>query len=113
SQDSLTATVEVYTGAQSVVLPCQYTEELLELVTVKWSRFDLDPNIVHLRREGDDELAQNQLFSGRTSMIFDAQDSGNFSLTLREPQLSDSGDYICSLDEEMLSDVQLHVREWE
>ncbi|XP_047225675.1 uncharacterized protein LOC124870895 [Girardinichthys multiradiatus] len=115
SQDSLTVTVEVYTGAQSVVLPCQYSKELVELVTVKWSRFDLSPNIVHLRREEDDKLAQNQLFRGRTSMRPDTLDSGDFNLTLKEPQLSDSGIYICSLRQEkeeiMLSDVQLNVRE--
>ncbi|MEQ2176281.1 hypothetical protein GOODEAATRI_026443, partial [Goodea atripinnis] len=107
SQDSLTATVGVYKWVQSVVLPCQYREELEELVTVKWSRLDLNPNIVHLRREGDDELAQNQVFRGRTSLILEAQDSGDFSLTLREPQPSDSGNYVCSIindKEEILSD---------
>ncbi|MEQ2166780.1 hypothetical protein GOODEAATRI_031835, partial [Goodea atripinnis] len=114
SQDSFTVKVEVDQLAQSVVLPCQYSKELEELVTVKWSRFDLNPNIVHQRREGDDLQAQNQVFSGRTSMTPDALDSGDFSLTLKEPQLSDSGDYTCSIiddkEETILSVVQLHVK---
>ncbi|MED6272342.1 hypothetical protein CHARACLAT_029358, partial [Characodon lateralis] len=114
SQDSLTVKVEVQEGTQSVVLPCQYSTVLEEIVTVKWSRFDLNPNIVHQRREGDDLQAQNQLFKGRTSMTPDALDSGDFNLTLKEPQLSDSGDYTCSIidegEETTLSDVQLHVR---
>ncbi|XP_014830561.1 PREDICTED: uncharacterized protein LOC106908850 [Poecilia mexicana] len=48
-------------------------------------------------------------------MRSDAVDVGDFSLTLREPQLLDSGVYICSLrqetGEEMLSGIQLNVRE--
>ncbi|XP_015234325.1 PREDICTED: uncharacterized protein LOC107087318, partial [Cyprinodon variegatus] len=86
---------------------------LEEIATVKWSRFDLNPSSVHKRREGDDLREQNQQFRGRTSMRPDALDSQNFSLTLKEPQLSDSGVYICSIidkKEELLSDVQLDVR---
>uniref|UniRef100_A0A3B5QYI3 Ig-like domain-containing protein n=1 Tax=Xiphophorus maculatus TaxID=8083 RepID=A0A3B5QYI3_XIPMA len=100
--------------AQSVVLPCQYSQVLEEIVTVKWSRLDLNPNTVHQRREGDDLDAQNELFKGRTSMKPEALDSGDFSLTLSEPQLSDSGNYTCSIiddeEETKLSEVQLHVK---
>ncbi|XP_043987590.1 uncharacterized protein LOC122839737 isoform X3 [Gambusia affinis] len=115
SQDSLIKKVEVQ-WAQSVVLPCQYDQPLEEMVTVKWSRLDLNLSTVHQRREGDDLESQNQLFKGRTSMRADAFDSGDFSLTLSELQLSDSGNYICSIidDEEkelILSEVQLHVKE--
>ncbi|MEQ2285146.1 hypothetical protein AMECASPLE_028844, partial [Ameca splendens] len=114
SQDSLTVEVEVQEDTQSVVLSCQYSKGLLETFTVKWSRLDLKPNTVHQWRGGDDLDAQNQLFSGRTSMRPDVLDSGDFSLTLKEPKLSDSGDYTCSIideGEETLSDIQLHVRE--
>ncbi|XP_014875267.1 uncharacterized protein LOC106937991 [Poecilia latipinna] len=114
SQDSLDVTLDVYQGDSSVVLPCQ-SKSLEGILIVKWSRFDLNPNTVHQRGEGDDLQAQNVLFSGRTSMRSDAVDVGDFSLTLREPQLLDSGVYICSLrqetGEEMLSGIQLNVRE--
>lgn len=105
--------MDVYQGEPSVVLPYQYNQVLEEIVTVKWSRLDLNPNTVHQRREGDDLRGQNELFKGRTSLRSDALNSGDFSLTLSEPQLSDSGIYICSLQHEteeiLLSDVQLNV----
>ncbi|XP_032424252.1 uncharacterized protein LOC116723453 isoform X3 [Xiphophorus hellerii] len=114
SRESLTVKVEVYKGEQSVVLPCQYSQVLEEILTVKWSRYDLNPNTVHQQREGDDLHSQNQLFKGRTSMTPHSLDSGDFSLTLKKPQLSDSGIYICSITddegEKKLSDVQLHVK---
>ncbi|XP_023192433.1 heat shock 70 kDa protein 12A-like isoform X3 [Xiphophorus maculatus] len=115
SQDVLTVKVEVDDWEPSVELPCQYSLRLEEIVTVKWSRSDLDPSTVHERREADDLRGQNELFKGRTSMRPDALDSSDFTLTLSEPQLSDSGIYICSLHDEAeeikVSDVQLIVTE--
>ncbi|KAM4561037.1 uncharacterized protein V3H82_015102 isoform 8-T8 [Fundulus diaphanus] len=115
SEEFLTVTVEVYKGEESVVLPCQYSKVIEDLVTVKWGRSGLNPDTVHQRRERDDLRGQNQLFEGRTSMRPDALVSGNFSLTLKEPQLSDSGIYICSIideeEETRLLDIQLHVKE--
>ncbi|KAM4561049.1 uncharacterized protein V3H82_015102 isoform 20-T20 [Fundulus diaphanus] len=113
SPESLTMTMKVLKGEESVLLPCQYGKELEEVVTVKWSRSDLNPNIVH--KLGNYPSEQNQLYEGRTSMSPYALTSSDFSLTLKEPQLSDSGIYICSIiddkEEIFLSDVQLHVRE--
>ncbi|XP_035984694.1 heat shock 70 kDa protein 12A-like [Fundulus heteroclitus] len=115
SQESLTTTVEVYKGEESIVLPCLYSKELVDIVTVKWGRCGLNPDTVHQRREGDELHEQNQLFEGRTSMSPFALDTGDFSLTLREPQLSDSGIYSCSIiddkQETVLSDIQLQVKE--
>uniref|UniRef100_A0A3Q2E0M0 Ig-like domain-containing protein n=1 Tax=Cyprinodon variegatus TaxID=28743 RepID=A0A3Q2E0M0_CYPVA len=113
SQDPLSGYVEVQEGAPSVLLPCYYKEQLLEVVTVKWSRSDLNPSTVHKRREEDDLQEQNQQFKGRTLMRPDALDSLDFSLTLKELQPSDSGVYICSIIDETevtLTEVQLYVR---
>uniref|UniRef100_A0A3Q3B845 Ig-like domain-containing protein n=1 Tax=Kryptolebias marmoratus TaxID=37003 RepID=A0A3Q3B845_KRYMA len=82
-------------------------------LTVTWSRYDLSPQTVHLRREDDDLQGQNQYFSGRTSMKRDALDFGDFSLTLRKPHVSDSGNYTCSISDERqkvtVTDVQLQL----
>uniref|UniRef100_A0A3B4FAB4 Ig-like domain-containing protein n=1 Tax=Pundamilia nyererei TaxID=303518 RepID=A0A3B4FAB4_9CICH len=105
--------VEVEEG--SVLLPCQYTGFVVEDPTMIWTRTDLNPKSVHLRQEETDDLSgQNQRYSGRTSMRPDALDTGDFSLTLRNPRLTDSGDYTCSIrterEELKLTDVQLHVK---
>uniref|UniRef100_A0A3Q2CQU4 Ig-like domain-containing protein n=1 Tax=Cyprinodon variegatus TaxID=28743 RepID=A0A3Q2CQU4_CYPVA len=98
--DPSTSDVEVWEGTQSVVLPCQYSKVLEEIVTVTWSRLDLSPSTVHERGEGDILINQNKHYSGRTSMRPDALDSSIFSLILKEPVPSDSGNYICSITDE-------------
>ncbi|XP_007544477.1 V-set domain containing T-cell activation inhibitor 1-like, partial [Poecilia formosa] len=106
----------VFEGAESVVLPCQYSGILPERnPAVIWRRYDLKPQTIHLRREDEDDLrGQHQRFSGRTSMKSDALDSLDFSLTLRKPHLSDSGTYTCIIsddrEEVRVTDVQLQVK---
>ncbi|XP_076737025.1 butyrophilin-like protein 2 isoform X1 [Maylandia zebra] len=116
SQHALAVVVEVYEGAKSVQLPCQYTGLILTNPTVLWTRNDLDPKSVHVRREEtNDVTGQNQRYSGRTSVRPDALDTLDFSLTLRNPQMTDSGNYTCSIGNERaelkLTDVQLHVKD--
>lgn len=105
--------VVVFAGAESVLLPCHYTGMLPD-PELTWIRQDLNPRTVHLRREKDDLKDQNQYFTGRTSMTADALDTGDFSLTLRKPQLSDSGNYTCTIstsrEERTLNEVQLQVK---
>ncbi|XP_030579182.1 butyrophilin subfamily 3 member A2-like [Archocentrus centrarchus] len=116
SQHALAVLVEVNEGAESVLLPCQYSGFPPEEPTVMWTRSDLNPKTVHLLQEGGDDLrGQNQRYSGRTSVRSDALDSGDFSLTLRNPQLTDSGSYTCSISdgrqERRLRDIQLQVKD--
>ncbi|KAM4725681.1 uncharacterized protein FYW61_013807 [Anableps anableps] len=117
SQNARGGVVEVNEGVGSVLLPCQYSNTLPEVnPSVLWSRNDLYPKVIHLRREqGDDHKDQNQHYRGRTSMNPDALDTGDFVLTLRKPHLADSGNYTCSISdgraEVKLTQVELKVKD--
>ncbi|CAI5669899.1 unnamed protein product [Oreochromis niloticus] len=117
SQHALTVLVEVHQGEESVLLPCQYSGSIPEDdPTVMWTRNDLDQTSVHLRREeGDDLKGQNQHYRSRTSMNPDPLDTGDFSLTLRKPQLIDSGIYTCSISDDRndlkVTDVHLKIKD--
>ncbi|XP_030578971.1 V-set domain-containing T-cell activation inhibitor 1-like [Archocentrus centrarchus] len=93
SQHALAVVMEVYAGEKSILLPCQFSGFPPEDdPAVMWTRSDLDPKSVHLLQKGGDDLrGQNQHYSGRTSVRSDALKTGNYSLTLRNPQLTDSG----------------------
>ncbi|XP_015259152.1 PREDICTED: V-set domain containing T-cell activation inhibitor 1-like [Cyprinodon variegatus] len=117
SHHSLAGIVEVHEGAESVQLPYQYSGDIPEVnPSVLWTRNDLNPKIIHRQREeGADPSDQNQLYRKRTSMNPDFLDTGNFRLTLRKPQLSDSGNYTCTISdgrvELKLAQVQLEVKD--
>ncbi|XP_034057617.1 uncharacterized protein LOC117536733 [Gymnodraco acuticeps] len=90
------STVRVNEGVESVQLPCQDSTET-EDKTVVWHRYGSNPSIVHQHRHVFQTLFQNQHYSGRTSMSDDALETGDLSLTLKEPHHSDSGVYICQM----------------
>ncbi|XP_032382967.1 butyrophilin subfamily 1 member A1 [Etheostoma spectabile] len=80
-----------------ITLPCHVrpaTDAVNQMV--EWSRPDLNPRFVHVRRSGDDRLVdQNPSYVGRTSMSIDGLRQGDASLTLSRLELSDEGTYRC------------------
>lgn len=106
--------LEVYEGVESVLLTCKITF-VPQNPTLVWSRHDLDPPVVHQRNDAGDKLRdQNQHYWGRTSMKTDSPRTGDFSLTLRNPVLADSGTYSCTIisfgNERALTEVRLQVK---
>ncbi|XP_006809074.1 uncharacterized protein LOC102794410 [Neolamprologus brichardi] len=109
--------VEVYEGKESVLLPCQVPADVSRSFTAAvWKNEELRNPTVHLRRQKSDDLSgQNNVYKHRTSMRVDALQTGDLSLTLRKPTVSDSGNYTCipSKEGEVQSEtvVQLKVTE--
>ncbi|XP_028997835.1 uncharacterized protein LOC114850053 isoform X2 [Betta splendens] len=107
---------DIYEG-DTFLLPCEFpTFDVDPTPSVLWSRYDLRPSTVHRhQKEGDAFEDQNQLYSGRTSMMTDALETGDLSLTLTQLKVSDSGTYTCSITsvrgEQHVTDVQLQVKE--
>ncbi|XP_044197929.1 spore wall protein 2-like [Thunnus albacares] len=79
-----------------ITLPCHVKpasdvfDEMLE-----WSRPDLNPRFVHVRRSGEDLLDQNPSYRGRTSVSINSLKQGDVSLKLSKVKFSDEGTYRC------------------
>ncbi|XP_025761010.1 uncharacterized protein LOC109196962 [Oreochromis niloticus] len=106
--------LEVYEGVDSVLLTCK-DSSVPSLANLVWARHDLDPPIVHERNDAGDELRdQNQRYRRRTSMKTDSLRTGDFSLTLRNPIISDSSNYTCTITASgntmTLTTVELQVK---
>uniref|UniRef100_A0A3Q0RXD4 Immunoglobulin V-set domain-containing protein n=1 Tax=Amphilophus citrinellus TaxID=61819 RepID=A0A3Q0RXD4_AMPCI len=76
-----------------IILPC-HLEPAVDAVklTVEWSRNDLKPRFVYLRRNGVELLTeQNSLYTRRTSLSVSKLQCGDISLKLSTVKLSDAG----------------------
>ncbi|XP_044198411.1 spore wall protein 2-like [Thunnus albacares] len=80
-----------------ITLPCHVkpsTDAFNEML--EWSRPDLNPRFVHVRRAGEDYLPdQNPSYRGRTSVSINSLKQGDVSLKLSKVKLSDEGTYRC------------------
>ncbi|XP_029999131.1 uncharacterized protein LOC115425620 isoform X2 [Sphaeramia orbicularis] len=117
SQHALAVVVQAYEGMESVLLPCQYSGLLPDVPSVVWRRSGLNETVIHLIK---DDVKEEYRYSEHTSMKTNALDSGDFSLTLKKPQQSDSSSYTCNLQWEdrgkktkewRLTQVQLQVKD--
>ncbi|KAL4007942.1 hypothetical protein ACER0C_001794 [Sarotherodon galilaeus] len=83
-----------------IILPCQLepARDAVDL-TVEWSRRDLKPRFVHLKRDDAELLTQNSLYSRRTSLSINKLKCGDISLKLSKVQVSDAGTYSCLVPE--------------
>ncbi|XP_029932753.1 butyrophilin subfamily 1 member A1-like [Myripristis murdjan] len=80
-----------------IILPCHLEPSMdVAATTVEWARPDLEPRFVHVWRERQDFLAdQNPSYEGRTSLFTDKLKDGDISLKLSTVKLSDEGKYRC------------------
>uniref|UniRef100_A0A669CVF0 Muscle M-line assembly protein unc-89 n=1 Tax=Oreochromis niloticus TaxID=8128 RepID=A0A669CVF0_ORENI len=107
--------VEVEQGVESVLLPCQVPVNVsMSSTAAVWDQEELTKPMVHGRvKSGDDLSLQNDRYTNRTSMRADALQTGDLSLTLRNPTVSDSGTYTCTArkqgQELSRTEVQLKV----
>uniref|UniRef100_A0A3Q4GVC2 Ig-like domain-containing protein n=1 Tax=Neolamprologus brichardi TaxID=32507 RepID=A0A3Q4GVC2_NEOBR len=109
--------VEVFVGEESVLLPCQVPANVSRSSTaVVWDRDEFKIPTVHMRLQTGDELKdQNQRYFSRTIMSDKALQTGDLSLTLRNPAVSDSGNYTCIVrkygQDEKRTEVELTVKD--
>ncbi|XP_030002619.1 uncharacterized protein LOC115427993 [Sphaeramia orbicularis] len=120
SQHALAVVVQAYEGMESVLLPYQISDLLPEDPSVVWRRSGLNQTVFHLLKYENGNLKEEYSYKERTTMKTNALKSGDFSLTLKKPQLSDSSNYTCSLrwetkwegpKEWRLTRVQLQVKD--
>ncbi|XP_026219411.1 CD276 antigen homolog isoform X2 [Anabas testudineus] len=99
--------VRGFTG-DSVLLPCVYRgqDPLPGKVSAFWRDKD-DNNVLDINQNVPDVLSANQRFKGRVESFPDEYHKGNFSIIMRNLQLSDSGVYDCDI---LHVDVKYQVR---
>ncbi|XP_067381044.1 uncharacterized protein [Channa argus] len=91
--------VEVEEGVESVQLPFRTIGDLPEDAKVWWKREEPKPKVTaHLYRNGSDQPKnQNKSYKDRTERNKDLLKTGDFSLTLKNPTVRDTGTYVCGV----------------
>ena len=105
----------VATVGDDIILPCHLEPEAdVVAMTLEWTRPDLKPIFVHVRRSGQDNVRiQHPSFKNRTSVSIDDLKHGNVSLKLSKVKPSDAGRYQCYIPKpDTGSVVELIVGEW-
>ena len=80
-----------------IILPC-HLEPAVDVVSfpLEWTRPDLNPVFVHMRRAGQDLIdTKHPSYVGRTSVSNDELRNGNISLKLSKLKPYDAGRYKC------------------
>ncbi|KAM8747565.1 uncharacterized protein AB9X84_015553 isoform 4-T4 [Acanthopagrus schlegelii] len=87
----------VVTAGDDIILPCQIEPALdASVMTVEWTRPDLNPRFVHVWRDGVElENKKHPSYNRRTSVSVNKLRCGDISLKLSKVRLSDSGKYRC------------------
>ncbi|XP_073331645.1 butyrophilin subfamily 3 member A3-like [Pagrus major] len=80
-----------------IILPCHLEPEVdVVAMTLEWTRSDMNPKFVHMRRAGQDLVrSKHPSYKGRTSVSIDELKHGNVSLKLSKVKPSDAGRYKC------------------
>ncbi|XP_039677867.1 polymeric immunoglobulin receptor-like [Perca fluviatilis] len=88
--------IVVAVPGDDVILPCQAPDSSIRVV--KWSRPDLDPDIVLLYSNGDlDTTHQHPSFKGRVELVDRELNDGDVSLILKNVNKHDAGTYECGV----------------
>uniref|UniRef100_A0A4W6D4Y9 Ig-like domain-containing protein n=1 Tax=Lates calcarifer TaxID=8187 RepID=A0A4W6D4Y9_LATCA len=101
----------VATVGDDVILPCHLDPaEDVGTMILEWTRPDLKPIYVHMRRAGQDLVDKHPSYIGRTSLFINELKHGNISLKLSKVKLSDGGTYHCFIPKlDKRSSVELVV----
>ncbi|XP_041635003.1 uncharacterized protein LOC121504359 [Cheilinus undulatus] len=96
---------------EDIILPCRLKPSANVVdETLEWSRLDLNPRYVHVRRDGVELLLnQNPLYVGRTSLSNEKLRHGDMSLMISKVKPSDEGTYRCLVPAKGTVEVELMV----
>lgn len=90
--------MEVTPGVKRVLLPFKTTADLPEDIRVEWRRSDLeDVKVLVYENSQNKHEEQHQDYQGRTEMNEELLRTGDLSLILNSPRLTDSGVYTCTV----------------
>ncbi|KAI2645526.1 V-set domain-containing T-cell activation inhibitor 1 [Labeo rohita] len=95
-QDSTFSTVNSYVGG-SVTLPCRY-ENKLQSTDVYW-RYNASRKVLSIINGKPSPEEQDKIFSNRTKSFPSEYSEGNYSVELKDLQLTHAGNYTCFIQD--------------